>query len=116
MGLAHHRKYHVLTDLFGNGVGLLRGAGHHAIRDGDPCLLQQAKAHVLMQRQTPLLLLLLLAAMATQKTRGATENLGVGKRRECLLTKVRSEIQIQIPIIFIDQGANCCIYHFSGQK
>lgn len=67
----------LLTDLFGHTVGLLWGAGHHALRNRDAGLLQQPDARVLVQRQTPLLLLLQLQRrhMSSKQTRGHTQDL-----------------------------------------
>lgn len=72
--------YCVVTDLLGGSVGFLGRVGHQARRHGDPRLLQQVDAQVLVQRQVPLLLPRhqqgRLMAMVTKQPRRPANDLG----------------------------------------
>lgn len=78
-----------LTDLLGHGVGLLRGVGHHAGRDGDAGLFQQPDAHVLVQGEVPLLL----GHMASEQTRRTTQNLVEREEKE---QEVTSDLHVTL--------------------
>lgn len=77
-----------LTDLLGHGVGLLRRAGHQAGRHRDASLFQQPDAHVLVQGEAPLLLLLKLGHMASEQTCRTTQNLDEQEEQEQEVTSV----------------------------